>query len=81
MRSEALSRGESQHVGIRCSRSGWDYGAGQASSDDQYRPLEPLIPAAKPGGQMSPDRQISGNTGHGCRSRITERNSLPRFTH
>jgi putative transposase len=27
-----------------------DYGAGQALSDDQYRLLEPLIPAAKPGG-------------------------------
>ena len=28
-----------------------DYGSGQALSDEQYRLLEPLIPAAKPGGQ------------------------------
>ena len=28
-----------------------DYGSGQALSDDQYRLLEPLIPAAKPGGR------------------------------
>lgn len=28
-----------------------DYGAGQALTDDQYRLLEPLIPAAKPGGR------------------------------
>jgi putative transposase len=28
-----------------------DFGAGQALSDDQYRPLEPLIPPAKPGGR------------------------------
>lgn len=28
-----------------------NYGAGQALSDDQYRLLEPLIPAAKPGGR------------------------------
>jgi putative transposase len=28
-----------------------DYGAGQALSDDQYRLLEPQIPAAKPGGR------------------------------
>jgi putative transposase len=28
-----------------------DFGAGQALSDDQYRLLEPLIPAAKPGGR------------------------------
>lgn len=28
-----------------------DYGSGQALSDDQYRVLEPLIPAAKPGGR------------------------------
>src|SRR4051795_5747086 len=27
-----------------------DYGSGQALSDEQYRLLEPLIPAAKPGG-------------------------------
>ncbi|MBK4723007.1 transposase [Azospirillum sp. YIM DDC1] len=26
-----------------------DYGAGQALSDDQYRLIEPLLPAAKPG--------------------------------
>jgi len=26
-----------------------DYGSGQALNDDQYRLLEPLIPAAKPG--------------------------------
>lgn len=28
-----------------------DYGSGQALSDDQYRLLEPFIPAAKPGGR------------------------------
>ena len=28
-----------------------DYGSGQVLSDDQYRLLEPLIPAAKPGGR------------------------------
>src|SRR5215218_10326907 len=28
-----------------------DYGSGQALSDDQFRLLEPLIPAAKPGGR------------------------------
>lgn len=28
-----------------------DYGAGQALSDDQYRLIEPLLPAAKPGGR------------------------------
>lgn len=28
-----------------------DYGSGQALSDEQYRLLEPLIPAAKPGGR------------------------------
>ena len=28
-----------------------DFGAGQALSDDRYRLLEPLIPAAKPGGR------------------------------
>ena len=28
-----------------------DYGSGQALSDDQYRLLEPLMPAAKPGGR------------------------------
>src|SRR3954451_183244 len=28
-----------------------DYGSGQALSDDQYRLLEPLIPAARPGGR------------------------------
>ncbi len=28
-----------------------DYGSGQALSDDQYRFLEPFIPAAKPGGR------------------------------
>ena len=28
-----------------------DYGSGQALSDDQYRLLQPLIPAAKPGGR------------------------------
>ncbi len=27
------------------------YGSGQALSDDQYRVLEPFIPAAKPGGR------------------------------
>ncbi len=27
-----------------------DYGSGQALSDEQYRLLEPLIPAARPGG-------------------------------
>ena len=28
-----------------------DFGSGQALSDDQYRLLVPLIPAAKPGGR------------------------------
>src|SRR5215212_2158455 len=28
-----------------------DYGSGQALSDDQFRLLEPLIPAARPGGR------------------------------
>lgn len=28
-----------------------DFGCGQALSDDQYRLIEPLIPAAKPGGR------------------------------
>ena len=28
-----------------------DFGAGQALSDDQYRLLEPFIPAPKPGGR------------------------------
>lgn len=28
-----------------------DFGSGQALSDDQYRLLEPMIPAAKPGGR------------------------------
>jgi putative transposase len=32
-----------------------DCGAGQALTDDQYRPLEPLIPAAKPGGPRTTD--------------------------
>ena len=28
-----------------------DFGAGQASTDDQFRLLEPLIPPARPGGR------------------------------
>ena len=40
-----------------------DYGSGQALSDDQYRLLEPLVPAAKPGGRprtTDPRRLLDG---------------------
>jgi len=40
-----------------------DCGSGQALSDDQYRLLEPLVPAAKPGGRprtTGPRRLLNG---------------------
>ncbi len=40
-----------------------DFGSGQALTDDQFRPLEPLIPPAKPGGRpRTTDIDVASDT-------------------